>query len=206
MSAVSYDRVEKRILDAIFAAMLLVLLSPLLIVLTLIVAFALGRPVMFVQQRPGRDGRPFPLRKFRTMLPVDPHDSTVRSDAERLTPFGRWLRKTSLDELPELWNVLTGDMSLVGPRPLLMEYLPLYTPAQRRRHEVRPGITGWAQVSGRNELCWEKRFELDQWYVDHQSLVLDIRILFLTARSVATARGISQSGHATMPPFKGSGH
>jgi sugar transferase EpsL len=200
-----YANVVKRSLDALVAASLLLLLSPLLLVLAALVALNLGRPVLFAQQRPGRDGRPFLMRKFRTMLPVDDREGGRRTDAERLTRFGRWLRKTSLDELPELWNVLRGEMSFVGPRPLLMEYLPLYSPGQFRRHEVRPGITGWAQVNGRNEVSWDKRFELDVWYVDHQSARLDLWILLLTVRSVLTARGVAQSGHVTMPPFTGSG-
>lgn len=198
------DRGTKRLLDAALAAALLILLGPLLLLLALLVALSLGRPVLFAQQRPGYQGRPFRLLKFRTMTHAAGADGRLLPDADRLTRVGRLLRATSLDELPELWNVLCGHMSFVGPRPLLMEYLPLYSVEQRRRHDVRPGITGWAQVNGRNELTWEKKFELDVWYIDHQSFVLDVRILLLTLRSVLFARGVSQSGHATMPRFRGS--
>lgn len=200
-----YDRVVKRGLDAVLAAALLVLFAPLLLLVGLFVAASLGRPVFFAQQRPGYRGRPFRLLKFRTMTQATDGDGRLLSDAERLTAIGRLLRASSFDELPELWNVLRGEMSFVGPRPLLMEYLPLYSAEQRRRHDVRPGITGWAQVNGRNELSWEKKFELDLWYVDHQSFALDLRILLLTLRSLLSARGVSQPGHATMPPFRGSG-
>jgi lipopolysaccharide/colanic/teichoic acid biosynthesis glycosyltransferase len=200
-----YDGYMKRVLDAALAAALLILLAPLLLLLGLLVALSLGPPVFFAQLRPGHQARPFRLLKFRTMTVATGGDGRLLSDAERLTGLGRLLRASSLDELPELWNVLCGHMSFVGPRPLLMEYLPLYSPEQRRRHDVRPGITGWAQVNGRNELNWERKFELDLWYVDHQSFALDVRILMLTLRSVLSARGVSQSGHATMPPFRGSG-
>jgi lipopolysaccharide/colanic/teichoic acid biosynthesis glycosyltransferase len=199
-----YDRYTKRLLDTVLAAALLILFAPLLLLLALLVALLLGLPVLFTQQRPGYQGRPFRLLKFRTMSDAASHDGRLLSDAERLTRFGRLLRASSLDELPELWNVLCGHMSFVGPRPLLMEYLPLYTPEQRRRHNVRPGITGWAQVNGRNDLTWEQKFELDLWYVDHLSFALDVRIFLVTLRSVLFARGVSQSGHATMPPFQGS--
>ena len=164
----------------------------------------IGAPVFFRQQRPGLHGQPFQMVKFRTMTDARGPDGALLPDAERLTPFGRFLRSASLDELPELWNVLRGDMSLVGPRPLLMEYLPLYTPEQARRHAVRPGITGWAQVNGRNALSWEEKFALDVWYVDHQSLALDIRILWLTARKVLAREGISAAGEATMGKFTGN--
>ena len=204
MKGTYYGRRMKRLLDATLAATLLVLLGPLLLLLALLVAFFVGRPVLFAQQRPGYHGRPFRLLKFRTMTHGAGAAGRLLPDAERLTRFGRLLRASSLDELPELWNVLCGHMSFVGPRPLLMEYLPLYSSQQRRRHDVRPGITGWAQVNGRNELTWEKKFELDLWYVDHQSFALDTRIFLLTLRSVLSAHGVSQSGHATMPPFEGS--
>jgi lipopolysaccharide/colanic/teichoic acid biosynthesis glycosyltransferase len=159
---------------------------------------------LFRQERAGLDGRPFQIVKFRTMTDARGPDGALLSDADRLTPFGRFLRSTSLDELPELWNVLRGDMSLVGPRPLLMRYEPLYTPRQRRRHDVRPGITGWAQVNGRNAMSWEARFELDVWYVEHRSLGLDLRILWRTVATVLRREGVSQAGHVTMEPFAGS--
>jgi lipopolysaccharide/colanic/teichoic acid biosynthesis glycosyltransferase len=163
-----------------------------------------GVPVIFRQVRPGRGGRPFELLKFRTMRHARDAAGRPLPDAERLTGFGKFLRRTSLDELPELWNVLRGDMSLVGPRPLLMEYLPLYSPEQARRHEVRPGVTGWAQVSGRNALSWEEKFRLDVEYVDRCSLAMDLRILAMTAAAAAPARGVSAEGSATMPRFMGS--
>lgn len=193
----------KRLMDVVLASMALTLLAAPIAVLALLVRVRLGSPVFFRQLRPGLNGKPFELIKFRTMTDARDPDGTLLPDADRLTPFGRWLRATSLDELPELWNVLKGDMSLVGPRPLLMEYLPLYTPEQARRHEVRPGITGWAQVNGRNALTWEDKFRLDVWYVDHQSLWLDCKILLLTVRKVLAREGISASGEATMPKFKG---
>jgi len=192
----------KRGLDLALAAAGLVVLSPVLLAVAAGVGVAMGRPVFFRQQRPGRDGRPFTLVKFRTMAP--PRPGVPGDDASRLTPLGRWLRATSLDELPELWHVVRGQMSLVGPRPLLMEYLPLYSAEQARRHEVRPGITGWAQVNGRNALSWPERLALDAWYVDHLSLALDLRILWRTVAQVLARRGISQAGHATMEPFRGN--
>jgi sugar transferase EpsL len=195
----------KRAFDAAGAALLLVLLSPLLAVIAIIVRIALGSPVLFRQRRPGLHGRPFLLLKFRTMSERRGPGGDLLSDAERLTRVGRLLRRTSLDELPELLNVLAGDMSLVGPRPLLMEYLPLYTPEQMRRHEVRPGLTGWTQVNGRNALSWEDKFTLDVWYVDHRSVRLDLEILARTVREVLTGRGVSASGHATMEEFRGTG-
>ena len=183
----------------------LLILSPILLFLTLVVRLAHGRPVLYRQVRPGRRGKPFTLLKFRTMR--DEHDETgvPLPDERRLTALGRFLRATSLDELPELFNVLKGEMSLVGPRPLLMEYLDRYTPAQARRMEVRPGITGWAQVNGRNALTWDQKFRLDVWYVDHRGFWLDLRILWLTVLSVLGRKGIHADGHATMPEFKGSG-
>ncbi|MCA3237635.1 MAG: sugar transferase [Curvibacter sp.] len=194
----------KRLVDVFVAgAALLVLALPLLLLWAL-VRRKLGSPVLFRQVRPGMHGRPFMMVKFRTMTDERGADGNLLPDARRLTSFGRFLRATSLDELPELWNVLCGEMSLVGPRPLLMEYLPLYSPEQARRHEVRPGITGWAQVNGRNALSWEERFKLDVWYVDHRSLWLDIRILWLTVRKVLLREGISAQGEATMPRFTGN--
>ena len=195
----------KRLLDFFVAAIVLAVLSFPLMALALLVRHRLGSPVFFRQTRPGLHGKPFQMIKFRTMRNTVGPDGQPLPDSERMTPFGRLLRSASLDELPELWNVLRGDMSLVGPRPLLMEYLPLYTPEQARRHQVRPGITGWAQVNGRNALSWEDKFRLDVWYVDRQSLWLDLRILWLTLRKVLAREGISANGEATMPRFTGSG-
>jgi len=193
----------KRLLDIVTSVVALVLLSPVLAIVALTVAIRLGRPVLFVQPRPGRDGRIFLLRKFRSMRDIDESKGLI-SDADRLTSFGRALRSTSLDELPSLWNVLRGDMSVVGPRPLLVEYLPRYTPEQARRHEVRPGITGLAQASGRNALDWEDKFALDVEYVDNRSLELDARIILATIRSVIARDGISAEGQATMAKFGGA--
>ena len=194
----------KRAIDAVLAAACLVLLAPVIILVALLVRLRLGAPVFFVQVRPGHLGRPFRMVKFRTMTAARSAIGDLLPDAARLTPFGRVLRSTSLDELPELWNVLRGDMSLVGPRPLLMEYLPLYSPEQARRHEVRPGITGWAQVNGRNVLTWEQKFAMDVWYVDHRSFRLDAKILWRTCINVIARHGISAAGNATMPRFTGS--
>jgi lipopolysaccharide/colanic/teichoic acid biosynthesis glycosyltransferase len=188
----------KRFLDTLLILLTAPLWLPLLVLTAVAVRINMGAPVLFCQQRPGLRGRPFVLLKFRTMR------VGAGSDAERLTPFGRWLRRTSLDELPQLWNVLRGDMALVGPRPLLMEYLPRYFPGQARRHEVRPGITGWAQAQGRNEVPWEERLRYDTWYVDHQSIWLDLRILLMTVREVVVRRrGITAKGEATMSVFQG---
>ena len=198
-TAQPYDPI-KRLLDIVASVVALVLLSPVIALVAITVATRLGRPVLFVQPRPGRDGRVFLLRKFRSMRDVDEARGLV-SDADRLTPFGRALRATSLDELPSLWNVLRGDMSIVGPRPLLVEYLPRYTPQQARRHEVRPGITGLAQANGRNALAWEDKFALDVEYVDNRSLGLDARIILATIRSVIVREGISAEGQATMTKF-----
>jgi lipopolysaccharide/colanic/teichoic acid biosynthesis glycosyltransferase len=186
------------------AAVALALLWPLMLVVALGVACFLGRPVLFRQVRPGLAERPFEVLKFRSMSDARGPDGALLPDGERLGRFGRLLRRTSLDELPQLLNVLRGDLSLVGPRPLLMEYLPLYTPEQARRHEVKPGITGWAQVNGRNAITWERRFELDVWYVTHRSLWLDLRILALTAWKVVRREGVSAPGEATMTRFTGS--
>ena len=199
-----YRRYGKRALDLAISVPAAVLLSPLLGALALVVRRALGSPVLFRQVRPGRMGRPFLLVKFRTMRDLVDGDGAPLPDADRLTPFGRFLRSTSLDELPELWNVLRGEMSLVGPRPLLMQYLPRYTAEQARRHEVRPGITGWAQVNGRNALTWEQKFALDVWYVDHVNLWLDLRVLALTVWKIIRREGISQSGQATAEEFMGA--
>jgi lipopolysaccharide/colanic/teichoic acid biosynthesis glycosyltransferase len=197
--------VSKRIFDVLGSLSALLALSVPMLLLAIIVRFTHGRPVLFRQVRPGRFGRPFEMIKFRTMTDEIDERGILKTDAERLTAFGRWLRATSLDELPELWNVLRGEMSLVGPRPLLMSYLPLYSPVQARRHEVRPGITGWAQINGRNSLSWERKFELDVWYVDNHSFWLDLKILLLTVRAVFARQGISAKGEATMPRFTGSG-
>jgi sugar transferase EpsL len=200
----SFRSFGKRLLDLAITIPLLVLASPILALLTFLVRLKLGSPVLFRQPRPGLHGRPFGLLKFRTMVDARDDRGKLLPDSERLTPFGRFLRSTSLDELPELVNVLRGEMSLVGPRPLLIHYLPRYTAEQMRRHEVKPGITGWAQVNGRNAISWERRFELDVWYVDHQSLWLDLKILCLTAWKVMRREGISESGHATMTEFQGT--
>lgn len=198
-----YRACGKRAIDVIAALAGLVILSPVLLVTAVCVAVILGGPVLFRQERPGLGGRPFRILKFRTMSDRRGPDGALLADEERLGGFGKFLRSASLDELPALWNVLKGDMSLVGPRPLLMEYLPLYDERQVRRHEVRPGVTGWAQVNGRNALTWEEKFELDVWYVDNVSLSLDLKILWATIRAVVLRSGISADGHATMPRFKG---
>lgn len=193
----------KRLFDLLISGLGLVFLGPLLFVLIFLVRAKLGSPVLFSQLRPGLSGKLFRLYKFRTMTNGTDPEGRLLPDAFRLTGFGKFLRATSLDELPELWNVLKGEMSLVGPRPLLNEYLPLYSARQARRHEMRPGITGWAQVNGRNALSWEDKFELDVWYVENQTLFLDLGILWKTVLAVVRRDGISSDGHATMPPFKG---
>jgi lipopolysaccharide/colanic/teichoic acid biosynthesis glycosyltransferase len=193
----------KRLFDLLASAMGLLILAVPLALLAWQVRRKLGSPVLFSQVRPGLHGRPFRMVKFRTMTDERDASGALLPDAQRLTPFGRFLRASSLDELPELWNVLRGEMSLVGPRPLLMEYLSLYSPEQARRHEVRPGITGWAQVNGRNAISWPDKFALDVWYLDHRSLWLDFRILWLTVRKVLVRDGISAAGEATMPKFEG---
>lgn len=194
----------KRCFDLVVAVMALLALAVPLLVLVWLVRSKLGSPVFFRQVRPGLHGQPFEMVKFRTMTDERGADGALLPDAQRLTPFGRFLRASSLDELPELWNVIKGDMSLVGPRPLLMEYLPLYTPEQARRHDVRPGITGWAQVNGRNAISWDEKFALDVWYVDHRNLWLDMRIVWMTVRKVLVRDGISAAGEATMTRFTGS--
>lgn len=190
-------------LQRLLALLFLFVTSPLLLTLALVVRFFLGSPVLFRQKRPGLHGRPFQLIKFRTMTNGRDEYGAYLSDEQRLTPFGKFLRRTSLDELPELINILMGDMVFVGPRPLLMQYLPLYSPEQARRHEVKPGLTGWAQVHGRNSLSWEEKFDLDVWYVDHRGILLDLRILWLTLLTVIRREGISSDGYLTMPPFTG---
>ena len=194
----------KHFTDFTAAFLALLLLSPLLLILMVLVRLKLGSPIFFTQVRPGLHGKPFKMIKFRTMTDACDADGNLLPDNIRLTAFGRFLRSTSLDELPELWNVLKGDMSLVGPRPLLMEYLPRYTPEQARRHQTRPGITGWAQINGRNAISWEAKFKLDVWYVDNQSFWLDLKILALTIKKVFVREGISAAGEATMPKFTGS--
>jgi lipopolysaccharide/colanic/teichoic acid biosynthesis glycosyltransferase len=194
----------KRLFDFVVTAVAAIVLSPVIAAIALLVRIKLGEPVLFRQVRPGRHGQPFTLLKFRTMLDAADSNGSPLPDAERLTAFGQLLRRWSLDELPEFYNVLRGDMSLVGPRPLLMEYLPRYTAEQARRHDVRPGLTGWAQVNGRNAISWDQKFAFDLWYVDHASLSLDLKILWLTVRNVFTRHGISAEGEATMPRFTGS--
>ncbi|WP_276573962.1 sugar transferase [Comamonas thiooxydans] len=193
----------KRLFDFSFALLGIIILALPFFILVMVIRRKLGSPVFFRQLRPGLHGKPFEMVKLRTMTDERGPDGQLLPDAARLTSFGRFLRSTSLDELPELWNVLKGDMSLVGPRPLLMEYMPLYTSEQARRHEARPGVTGWAQVNGRNAISWEEKFELDVWYVDHQSLWLDIKILWLTVKRVLVRDGISAEGEATMRKFTG---
>ena len=193
----------KRTMDLTVSLAALVLLAPVMGLVAGLIVLKLGSPVLFSQERPGMGGRPFRVYKFRTMSEAFDANGQSLPDAQRLTALGVLLRKLSVDELPQLLNVLRGDMSLVGPRPLLMAYLPLYSPTQARRHEVRPGITGWAQVNGRNAISWPERFALDVWYVDHQSLVLDVRILWMTLRKVLLRDGISAEGEATMSHFKG---
>jgi lipopolysaccharide/colanic/teichoic acid biosynthesis glycosyltransferase len=194
----------KRTIDLVVAGLGLALVWPVLALTAVFVRLFLGTPVLFRQSRPGLGGRPFTIYKFRTMRDGYDEEGNLLPDVQRLTALGRFLRATSLDELPELWNVLRGDMSLVGPRPLLTEYLPLYSSEQARRHDVRPGITGWAQVNGRNALYWDEKFALDVWYVDNRSLLLDLRILALTVKKVLVREGISQRGHVTMEPFRGN--
>ncbi len=194
----------KRAIDILVSGLALLLLWPVILIVAVLVRVSMGSPVLFRQRRPGLGERPFMLVKFRTMRDATDPAGRPLPDAQRLTRVGRLLRRTSLDELPQLWNVLKGDMSLVGPRPLLMEYLPRYTARQRRRHDVRPGITGWAQVNGRNALSWPEKFEHDVWYVEHRSLGLDVKIVLMTIGQVFVGRGVSAGGHATMPEFMGS--
>lgn len=193
----------KQLFDTLSALLGLIVLSPVLIITAILVRIKLGSPVLFRQQRPGLHAQPFYVYKFRTMTDQRDADGQLLPDEVRLTPFGKLLRRLSLDELPQLLNVVKGDLSLVGPRPLLMQYLPLYSPEQARRHEVCPGITGWAQVNGRNAISWEEKFKLDVWYVDNQSFLLDLKILWMTFNKVFKREGISQEGQATMEAFKG---
>ncbi len=193
----------KRIVDIVASILAFSVFIPVLCILCILIRLKLGSPIFFRQIRPGLNGKPFKMIKFRTMLDAFDKDGNPLPDAERLTPFGSFLRASSLDELPGLWNVLKGDMSLVGPRPLLMEYLPLYSKEQARRHNVRPGITGWAQVNGRNAISWEDKFKFDVWYVDNQSFWLDLKILLLTIKKVFIREGISAEGEATMSRFTG---
>lgn len=194
----------KRLFELILVIVTLFFLAPVFFLLMIVVHYKLGAPIFFRQIRPGKSGHPFELIKFRTMTGDRNEDGELLPDAERLTNFGKFLRSSSLDELPALWNVLKGDMSLVGPRPLLMEYLPLYSAEQRRRHDVNPGITGWAQVNGRNAISWEDKFKLDVWYVDNQSRWLDIKILLLTVKKVVVKENVSADNHATMERFTGN--
>ena len=196
-------KLAKRFLDFFSACAGLIVLLPVLIIIAILIRLKIGSPFLFRQARPGLHGRPFTIYKFRTMTDERDENGRLQSDGERLTRLGRFLRKTSLDELPELFNVLKGEMSIVGPRPLLMEYLDRYTPEQARRHEVKPGITGWAQVNGRNAITWEQKFEYDVWYVDNQSLRLDLKIIALTILKILKREGISQPGQATMEEFFG---
>jgi lipopolysaccharide/colanic/teichoic acid biosynthesis glycosyltransferase len=195
---------SKRLFDIVAAAAGLIVLSPVIAVVAFLIRKRLGSPVLFRQVRPGLDGKPFEMIKFRTMRDALDATGSPLPDSERMTPFGQFLRSSSLDELPELWNVIKGDMSLVGPRPLLMEYLPLYDVTQIRRHQARPGVTGWAQINGRNALSWEEKFKLDVWYVDHQSLWLDLKIILLTIKKVLIRDGISAEGEVTMSKFTGT--
>jgi lipopolysaccharide/colanic/teichoic acid biosynthesis glycosyltransferase len=204
MRRTAYDAL-KRLLDVAAAGAGLLLTAPVLLGAMAAVRLRMGSPVLFRQRRPGLHGEPFEVVKLRTMRHATDAHGRPLPDAERLTALGRFLRGTSIDELPQLWNVLRGDMSLVGPRPLLMEYLPLYSPEQARRHAVRPGITGWAQVNGRNAVSWDERFRMDVWYVDNRTLMLDLKILLLTARKVLVREGVSQPGHATVENFRGNG-
>lgn len=194
----------KRLIDVLIAGSCIVFLFPVLVIVALVVRFRLGSPVLFSQQRPGKGKQLFRMYKFRSMTDAKDSNGLLLSDAERLTTLGCFLRSSSLDELPALWNVLKGDMSLVGPRPLLVEYLPLYSSEQARRHTVRQGITGWAQVNGRNAISWDEKFKLDVWYVDNQSFLLDLKILLLTVKKVFIREGISAKGQATMEKFTGS--
>ena len=193
----------KRLFDIIGALFLILMLLPLLTIIMVAIALKLGRPIFFKQLRPGLHGRPFLLYKFRTMTDCKDGNGCLLPDDARITPFGRWLRRYSLDELPQLLNVIKGDLSLVGPRPLLMEYLPLYSKEQARRNEVKPGITGWAQVNGRNSINWDEKFALDVWYVDNWSLWLDVKIILLTITTIIRPRDINHEGFSTMPRFKG---
>lgn len=193
----------KRLLDIVASGLGILLLAPVIVVIAILIYRKLGSPVFFRQTRPGLNAKPFEMVKFRTMLDAKDENGNTLPDSERMTPFGRFLRSSSLDELPELWNVLKGDMSLVGPRPLAMDYLPLYSSEQARRHEVRPGVTGWAQINGRNSIPWEKKFEMDVWYIDNQSLILDIKILLLTVKKVLVRSDVQEGGQDQVESFNG---
>lgn len=195
--------VLKRFFDIVFSFLGLIVFFPVLVILSIMIHLKLGSPIFFTQVRPGLGGKPFKMIKFRTMRDAVDNDGAPLPVGERMTAFGSMLRSTSLDELPELWNVLKGEMSLVGPRPLLMQYLPLYSVEQNRRHEVRPGVTGWAQINGRNSVSWDEKFKLDTWYVDNKSMLLDIKIIISTVKKVLVRDGISQENNATMAPFMG---
>lgn len=198
-----YRGLGKRALDIVLSALALIILSPVALIVAIAIRFTMGRPIIFSQVRPGLYGRPFVMYKFRTMLDLYDEKGNLLPDEMRITRLGKFLRRSSLDEIPEFWNVLKGDMSLVGPRPLLMEYLPLYTKEQARRHEVKPGMTGWAQVNGRNAISWEEKFKLDVWYVDNVSFWMDLKILSLTLLKVLRREGISAPDHVTAPKFEG---
>lgn len=198
-----YSRLIKSTLDKVVAAFALIIFSPLLSSIAIAIYTRMGNPIFFTQPRPGKDGRIFTFYKFRTMTDDRDSNGNLLSDEQRLKPLGQFLRQTSLDELPQLWNILKGDMSFVGPRPLLNEYLNRYTPEQARRHEVKPGITGWAQINGRNAISWEEKFQLDIWYVEHWNLWLDLKILWITLAKVLKREGISAKEHTTMPEFMG---
>jgi sugar transferase EpsL len=199
-----YDTWGKRALDLFISVAALIALAPILLLIAILARLKLGSPVLFCQHRPGLRGQPFTVCKFRTMTETRNESGNLLADSERLTPFGEFMRNTSIDELPEFINVLKGDMSLVGPRPLLMQYLDRYTPEQARRHEVKPGITGWAQVNGRNAITWEDKFKLDVWYVDNASLWLDLKIIYMTIWKIIKRKGISQPGHVTAEEYKGA--
>jgi sugar transferase EpsL len=204
MTSTFYRKYGKRLLDRLLVIPGIIIALPVLAILSVIVLIKLGRPVLFLQTRPGIYGKPFIIYKYRTMLNTTDEHGHLLPNEERLVPFGTWLRGTSLDELPGLFNVLKGEMSLVGPRPLLMEYLDKYTPEQRRRHDVKPGVTGWAQVNGRNEIMWDEKFKLDVWYVDNYSLWLDLKILFLTLLKVLKRQGVSPKDRIIVERFKGN--
>lgn len=204
LDSTKFLRMFKWLIDRLIAVIMLIMLFPLLLIIALTIYFKMGNPVIFKQQRPGKNGIIFNFHKFRSMTNQKHTNGNLLSDEKRLTKLGQFLRKTSLDELPQLWNVLKGDMSFVGPRPLLVKYLALYTPDQARRHEVKPGITGWAQVNGRNAISWEEKFKLDVWYVDHWSIWLDLKILFLTIIKVIKREGISETNHVTVSEFQGN--
>jgi lipopolysaccharide/colanic/teichoic acid biosynthesis glycosyltransferase len=203
-NVINAQKLIKWIADRLISAIALILFSPLLLIIAIAIYIRMGNPIFFTQPRPGKDGHIFTLYKFRTMIDERDTNGNLLSDGQRLTAIGQFFRKTSLDELPQLWNVLKGDISLVGPRPLMVEYLERYSSEQARRHEVKPGITGWVQINGRNSLSWEEKFNLDVWYVDHWSLWLDLKILLITVWKVLKREGISQAGHATIEDFRGN--